>query len=317
MSVKFGVHIAAQFGYDYDTVRQIAVQAESLGYNLLTIGDHLFLDENSAERDCLEAWMLLSALGAQTSKIRLSPLVTANSFRNPALLAKMAATVDVVTNGRLTYGIGAGWKKLEYDAYGYEFPSARTRLEQLEEAVQIAKLMWTEEQTSFKGKHYTIKEAFCAPKPIQKPHPPIMVGGHGKKFTLRIVAKYADMCNFTFQVGSELDLLLDALQSHCRDVGRDYNTIEKTLFTYCAIFEEEQEYEKFVEEFAKRQDSTPEKVKERQKEMPGAWIGTPDLVARKCEFLVEKGFTTFPIRFLFEKDLTMMKLFHKQVASRY
>ncbi|MHA2600552.1 MAG: LLM class F420-dependent oxidoreductase [Candidatus Thorarchaeota archaeon SMTZ1-83] len=316
MQPGFGVHIAPQFGYSYEEVQEIVAHVERKGYNLLTIGDHLFLDENSAERDCMEAWMLVGALASQTSRIRLGTLVSANSFRHPSLMAKMAATADVISNGRLVFGIGAGWKEIEYDAYGYDFPTARVRLEQLEEAVQIIRLMWTEDAASFEGHHYRIRNAFCSPKPIQKPHPPILVGGHGKKHTLRIVAKYADMCNITFQVGFELVDLLDALRLHCEKAGRDYDSIEKTFFVYCAVFEEEQDLELFIENLAMQQGTTSKRLKERHSQMPGSWIGTPESIIEKCRYLQERGFTLFQVRFPFGQDIHMSSLFHERVASR-
>ena len=260
--------------------------------------------------------MLLGALATQTSKIRLGTLVSANSFRHPSLVAKMAATIDVISNGRLVFGIGAGWKELEYNAYGYDFPTTRVRLEQLEEAVQIIRLMWTEEVASFAGEYYRINKAFCSLKPKQKPHPPILVGGHGKKHTLRIVAKYADMCNITFQVGSELDELLGALKIHCRKAGRDYDSIEKTFFAYCAIFEKTNEEESFIENFAKQQGTTSERLKERHAQMPGIWIGTPELIMEKCRYLLDKGFTLFQVRFPYGQDLSMCSLFRECIVSR-
>lgn len=314
MKPRFGVHIAAQFGYSYETSLEIALNAEQLGYDLVTIGDHLFLDENSSNRHCLESWMLLCALATQTSKIRLSTLVSANSFRHPSLLPKMAATADVISNGRIMLGLGAGWKKLEYEAYGYEFPTARIRLEQLEEAIQIIRLMWTEDSASFQGKHYTIKDAFCAPKPIQKPHPPIIIGGHGKKHTLRLVAKYADMCNFTFNVDLEINELLDALKAHCKDVGRDYESVEKTFFAYCVIFQEQEELDAYIDNLAKARGMTPEQVKQRHDSMPGVWIGTPEIVREKCERLVDKGFSYFQVRFQLGEDVPMSTLFKNNVA---
>jgi len=231
-------------------------------------------------------------------------------------MAKMAATADVISNGRLVFGIGAGWKEIEYDAYGYDFPTARVRLEQLEEAVQIIRLMWTEDAASFEGHHYRIRNAFCSPKPIQKPHPPILVGGHGKKHTLRIVAKYADMCNITFQVGFELVDLLDALRLHCEKAGRDYDSIEKTFFVYCAVFEEEQDLELFIENLAMQQGTTSKRLKERHSQMPGSWIGTPESIIEKCRYLQERGFTLFQVRFPFGQDIHMSSLFHERVASR-
>src|SRR5262249_5631816 len=149
--------------------------------------------------------------------------------RQPSLLAKMASTLDHVSGGRLEFGIGAGWFEQEYLGYGYDFPAIRTRLEQLEEALQIFRLMWTEEKASFAGRHYRLREAWCNPKPMQKPYPPIMIGGGGEKVLLRLVAQYADRWNFGGSV-AEFRTKLAILEQHCLAVGRDFAAIEKSWF---------------------------------------------------------------------------------------
>ncbi|MDH5483004.1 MAG: TIGR03560 family F420-dependent LLM class oxidoreductase [Candidatus Bathyarchaeota archaeon] len=310
MRIRFAVHIPAQFGFDYEHAKRVALIAEELSYDLVTIGDHLFLDEQSQDRNCMEAWTLASALAVVTSKIRIGTLVTCNSFRHPGILAKIAATVDNISHGRTLFGIGAGWKKLEYDAYGIPFPPVSERMDQLEEAIQIVKLLWTKPKTTFIGNHYRIKDALCAPKPIQKPHPPILVGGHGKKRTLKIVAKHADMCNMNFEVGPELDELLETLKGHCDAVGRNYNDIEKSFFAYCYITENEEEAESHLIDVAKRSGRT---VSELKTDMPGIWVGTPETVRDRCQNLISKGFTSFQIRFLFGKECEMSELFARQV----
>ncbi|MFX1475313.1 MAG: TIGR03560 family F420-dependent LLM class oxidoreductase [Promethearchaeota archaeon] len=309
MRIRFAVHIAPQFGFSYNHAKRVTLRAEELGYDLVTIGDHLFLDEKSQDRDCYEAWTLASALAAVTTKIRIGTLVTCNSFRHPGILAKIVAAVDNLSNGRTLLGIGAGWKKLEYDAYGIPFPRASERVNQLEEAIQIIKLLWTKPRASFIGNHYKVKDALCAPKPIQKPHPPILVGGHGKRI-LKIVAKHADMCNITFQVGPELNEILETLEAHCNAVGRNFHDIEKSFFAYCYIAENRQESESHLIELAKRGGRT---VNELRTRMPGAWVGTPATIRDRCQSLVSKGFTSFQIRFLFGKECEMSELFASQV----
>ena len=317
MNIRFGVHVAPQFGYEYQAIEDIALLTEKLGYNLLTIGDHLFLDENSEDRDCLEAWSLLSSLVAKTSKIMLGTLVTCNSFRHPSILAKMASTIDVISNGRLLLGIGAGWKKVEYDAYGIPFPKVQDRMDQLEEAVQIIKLMWTEPKASFSGKHYMVKDAFCQPKPIQKPHPPILIGGEGMQRTLRIVAKYGDMCNFTFMLDKDSTILLDKLKEYCKDIGRDYNSIEKTFFTYCMISENKDEVDEFLSRLAQSRGISIEQIEEERLERDGMWVGDPDFLKEKCQTLIDKGFTFFQMRFPMGKETQMCKLFAEKVIPYF
>src|SRR5574337_484768 len=153
-AMRFGVQIEPQFGFSFDDIKDIAHDAERLGADALWVSDHLFLNDTSAAMDCLEAWTLLAALTQVTTRIRLGTLVTCQSYRNPALLAKMAADVDVLSGGRLDVGIGAGWKELEYRAYGYDFPAPGIRVDQLVDTIEICLRMWTEEKASYRGKHY-------------------------------------------------------------------------------------------------------------------------------------------------------------------
>ncbi|MFX0061892.1 MAG: TIGR03560 family F420-dependent LLM class oxidoreductase [Candidatus Hermodarchaeota archaeon] len=316
MKIGFGIHIAPQMGFDYQAVESITLNVERLGYNLVTLGDHLFLDEKSEELNCMETWTLLSALAARTSKIRLGPLVTCNSFRHPSVLAKIAATVDLISKGRLIFGIGAGWKQIEYDAYGIRFPSVSERMDQLEEAIQIIRKLWTEPKATFEGKHYRITNAPCAPKPIQKPYPPLLIGGAGEKRILRMVAKYANMSNFTWQEGSKVDRLLGILRKHCEAVGRDYNSIEKTFLAICFISEDEDEIETRIVETAKRRGISLEQQKKEVSSEPGILYGTPEEVRERCQSLINKGITQFQIRFSEEKELQMSTLFAKSVKDQ-
>lgn len=316
MKIGFGIHIAPQMGFDYQAVESITLNAERLGYNLVTLGDHLFLDEKSEERNCMETWTLLSALAVRTSRIGLGPLVTCNSFRHPSVLAKIAATVDLISKGRLVFGIGAGWKEIEYDAYGIRFPPISERMDQLEEAIQIIRKLWTEPRATFKGKHYQITNAPCAPKPIQKPYPPLLIGGTGEKRILRMVAKYANMSNFPWQEGSKVDRLLGILRKHCEAVGRDYNSIEKTFLALCFIFEDEDEIEVRIAEIAKRRGISLEQQKKELSSEPGVFYGPPEDVRERCQSFINKGITQFQIRFPEEKEFQMSALFAKSVKDQ-
>ena len=177
--LKFGVFLPfyafrnAETASLFNLIQEVTHECERLGYYSVLLDDHLMLNK----MPILECWTTLSALSAATERIRLGTMVTCNSFRNPALLAKMAATVDNISEGRLELAIGAGVQKNEHNAYGFPFPSSKARIERLGEAVEIIKMMWTEEKASYNGKHYLIHDAVCEPKPVQKPHPPITVGG--------------------------------------------------------------------------------------------------------------------------------------------
>jgi len=176
----------------------------------------------------MEGWTILTALAAVTKRIRLATLVSSVHYRNPALLAKMAAGVDQISRGRLTFGIGAGWFEAEYRQYGWEFPPRpAVRIRQMEEAVRLIVSMWTEKRTTFQGKYFHTRDAILEPKPVQKPHPPIMIGGGGEQLTLRAVARLADACN----VGGTPDMVrhkFEVLQRHCEAKRRNYDKIERT-----------------------------------------------------------------------------------------
>ena len=177
----------------------------------------------------LEGWTVLTALAAVTSRIRLATLCTAVGYRNPAHLAKIAASVDLISRGRLTLGIGAGFFEDEYKQYGWAFPPRpATRIRQMEEAVELILKMWTEPRTTFHGRYYHVEDAILEPKPVQKPRPPVMIAGGGEQMTLRAVARLADACNFVGGTIAEIRNKLAVLRRHCEAAGRDYDTIEKT-----------------------------------------------------------------------------------------
>jgi F420-dependent oxidoreductase-like protein len=210
---------------DYRSVLERTLLAEQLGYRSVWLQDHLW-QLRIPELDHPEAIATMAALAARTSRIRIGNLVLCNSYRNPALLAKTLSTIDQISAGRLEIGIGAGWFRREYEAYGYEFGATAVRLAQLEEALQIMNLLFTEVSPSFSGRHYKIDRAYNFPKPTQKPRPPITIGGKGEKVLLRLVARYADRWNAVVSNADEFDHKLRVLKQHCDSVGRDFQTLE-------------------------------------------------------------------------------------------
>ena len=187
--MDLGVQIEPQFGFKFEEILAIANDARAAGFTRLWVSDHLFNDPDAIATDCLEAWTLLAALAVKTEGIRIGAMVTCQSYRNPALLAKIAADVDVMSGGRLEFGVGAGWKELEYRAYGYPFPDGPTRVTQLIETLEICTRMWKEPRATYHGKHYRIDDALCSPKPMQRPLP-IWIGG-SKPRVMRAGARYA------------------------------------------------------------------------------------------------------------------------------
>jgi F420-dependent oxidoreductase-like protein len=295
MSTKVGILIEPVLGFEYDPVEKIALESEKVGYDSIWISDHFFLDTNSEDLNCMEAWTLLAALAAKTEKIRLGTLVTCNSYRYPAVLAKMAATVDVISNGRLFFGIGAGWKEDEYTAYSIPFPSVKERMDRLEEAVQIITLLWTESKATFQGEYYTIEHAVSAPKPVQDPVP-ILIGGGGEKRTLKMVAKYADYCNLALK--SDIQHKLDVLRKHCEKVGRDYNEVGKSVVCGPFVFvtDSEEELQAHIAKKAQESNMSAEDVVALSRQhAPGSWIGYPEDVIERFQYLMGLGIDYFQV----------------------
>ncbi len=233
--MKFGIHNPSwQFGPDpneaFEGVKAKAQWAETHGFVWFSVMDHLIQIPLVGEPDepFIEGWTVLSALAAVTSRIRLATLVSSVAYRNPAHLAKIAAGVDLISRGRLTLGIGAGWFDTEYRQYGWEFPERpAVRIRQMEEAVKLILTMWAEKRATFHGKYFHVEEAILEPKPVQKPRPPVMIAGGGEQLTLRVVARLGDACN-VFGSPDEVARKFAILRAHCETEGRDYATIEKT-----------------------------------------------------------------------------------------
>jgi F420-dependent oxidoreductase-like protein len=244
--MKFGIHNPSWlFGSDpyemFEALKKKAQWAESHGFSWFSLMDHLIQIPNVGVEDepFMEGWSTLSALAAVTSKIRLATLVTSVAYRNPAHLAKIAAGVDIISRGRLTFGIGAGWNISEYRQYGWEFPEKpAVRIAQMEEAIQLVLKMWSEPRATFHGKYFQVEEAILEPKPVQKPHPPVLIGGSGEQLTLRAVARWADACNL-FGDPATVQHKLDVLRGHCEKEGRDYESIERTCLTGFLIAKDE------------------------------------------------------------------------------
>lgn len=195
-------------------------------YDVIWFPDHLMGGSDDPKEVVLEGWTMITYLAAKYPNYKFGPMVMCQSYRNPALLAKMAATLQLLTDGRLILGIGAGWLENEYAAYGYEYPNARDRIEQLSESIDIIRKLWTEEKTTYEGRHYQIYDAYCEPKPHIRP--PILVGGTGVKYTLRVVAEKADWWNIVMEDVEASAHKCTVLRKHCDDVGRDYESIVKT-----------------------------------------------------------------------------------------
>lgn len=224
----------------WQTILDAANKIEALNYESIWVYDHFHTVPKPTQDPTFECWTLMSALSQTTEKVRLGQMCTCNSYRNPSYLTKVASNIDVMSNGRLEYAIGAGWYDHEYKAYGYEYPSDGERLKMLEESLIIYKLMTTEEEPKFEGKYYSIDGAINQPKPIQKPYPPLWVCGGGEKVTLKLLAKYGDYGNWDVDVEGFIHKS-NVLKQHCENEGRDFSEIGRTLHTNVLIANNEDE----------------------------------------------------------------------------
>jgi F420-dependent oxidoreductase-like protein len=214
-----------------DTFAVIAERAERAGLYSLWVMDHFFQIQmvGPAENEMLEGWSALAFAAGRTNRIKLGTMVTGVTYRYPGLLVKTATTLDVLSHGRAYFGIGAAWNEQEHKGLGVPFPPMAERFERLEETLQIAHQMWSGDEKPFEGKHYTLERPLNSPQSVQKPHPPILIGGTGERKTLRMVAQYGDACNLFARLGKdELKRKLDVLRDHCQTLGRPYEEIEKT-----------------------------------------------------------------------------------------
>jgi len=287
----------------YEAMAHVAHESETLGFHSIWLYDHFHTIPFPTQEVTFECWSSTAALARDTKHVRIGQMVTCNGYRNPALLAKMASTVDVLSHGRLDFGIGAGWYEHEYRAYGYSYPETGERLQRLHEAVQIILAMWTQDEAIFEGIYYHVRGAINQPKGAQKPHIPLLIGGGGEKVTLRLVAQYADACN----VGGDIATVkhkFAILKQHCDELGRDYNTIRRTtLIDDCAIAETEDEA---ISKLTLDQRSNLEKLRQTQ------LIGTPSTIRRRLAEYEEAGVQEIIIRFVDATQLESIRLFARE-----
>jgi len=332
--IRFGVVIPQGWSYDLPRTTEMDLQQQikcrqasmqygfskniskavdhSSGFDSLDTYDHFlpYYAQNN-KNDFFECFTLLSSIAALTSKVKLGQVVTCNSYRNPALLAKMLSTLDIISNGRLELGIGAGWHEEEYRQYGYDFLSSVVRIEQLDEAVSIIKAMWTEQRTSFKGKYYSVKDAICNPKPLQKPYPIIMIGGSGEKYLLKVVAKNANRYNHPCGSVELLKRKISKLKEHCVNIGRNPKEIEYSILVSCLIAEEDKMIKDIIDQ-RKKQVHGMQQVREAEN---ASLVGSPENIISGLNKYINIGITHFIMDFVGLGENTI-KLFDSKVIKR-
>lgn len=315
MSMQFGVSLPQGWTMDlasikdpveaYEAMTRVAQTADEAGFDSVWLVDHFHTVPQPSQEVTFESWMTTAALARDTKRVRVGQMVTCNSYRNPALLAKMASTVDVLSHGRLNFGIGAGWYEHEYRAYGYDFPEAPERLRQLREAVQVILAMWTQDEAVFEGQYYQVRGAINQPKGVQKPHIPMLIAGGGEKVTLKLVAQYGDACN----IGGDLETIkhkFDVIKQHCEAIGRDYESIHRTALTFCSIAETDEEA------LAKL---PPQMARMAGDRLGSSLIGSPATIRQRLQAFEEVGVQELIIAFPDALKLDSLRFFAKEFIA--
>ena len=318
MAMKFGIFVPQGWRMDlvgisdpveaYETMTRVAQEADTLGFESIWLFDHFHTVPTPTQEVTFECWTSTAALARDTKRVRIGQLVTCNSYRNPALLAKMASTVDVLSKGRLDFGVGAGWYGNEYQAYGYDYPEAPERLRSLRDAVQVILKMWTENEAVFEGKYHQVHGAINQPKGVQKPHIPLLIGGGGEQVTLKLVAQYGDACNIGHLNPEELVRKFSILKKHCDDVGRDYNSIKRTVLYNCAIGETDAEAMAKTGYYVRNVPAG--QLRER------ALVGTPDAIRKRLVEIEQAGAQEVIIFMQDSKDIEPVRMFAQECMSR-
>jgi F420-dependent oxidoreductase-like protein len=305
---RFGVTLP-QIKRSWQETRATATLLDGLGYDSLWVCDHLY-GVPMPSLPIFEAWSLLAAVASITERAQLGTLVTPPFFRNPAVLAKQIATIDHVSNGRTIAGLGSGWFEAEFQAYGAPFPPLAERMRALEEAVQILRGMWTQEKTTVAGRHFSVKDALCEPKPVRRP--PILIGGGGERLLMGIAARHADIWNNLAVFQPQLGAKVDALRRRCAELGRDFDTIE--VSQQCVVV---------IEETGQAARASLEKAKKiygghmgAGLEEHGIW-GAPEQVIERIERHRRLGCSLFVIEFFGRDTRVPAQLFADKVMPAF
>lgn len=310
MSMKFGIALPQGTMMEfagitdpvetYELLTQVAITAEEVGFDSLWLSDAFWPHDPS--QNLFECWTTVAALARDTKRIRIGQMVTYSGLRQPSLLAKMASTVDVMSHGRLTVGIGSGFPALEgqFRAYGYDFPDLAVRSRQLREAVQILLTMWTQEEASFEGKYYQVHGAINQPKGVQQPHIPLLIGGNGEQVTLKLVAEYGDACHVFGDPGT-ITRKFAVLKQHCEAIGRDYKSIRRMSIAICSL--------------ADTDEQAQARLPEAARAFGGGLIGSSDTIRKILTAFEQAGVQELILRFPNARDLDELRRFAQEFIA--
>jgi F420-dependent oxidoreductase-like protein len=320
LSVRFGVFVPQGWRFDlteiadpveqFEAMTRVAKLADEGGWDSIWVYDHFHTFPTPELETTFECWTITATLARDTSRVRIGQMVSCNGYRNPALFAKIASTVDVASHGRLNAGFGAGWHEGEWRAYGYGFPETSERMRMFREAVQIIHKMWTEDYPRFKGTYYTIDGPINEPKSVQRPKIPLWIGGGGEQVTLKLVARYGDACNVGAGNPETIRQKLDVLKRHCDTENRDYDTIIKSTSTHIHLIEDGADP---VTATAAARGEMPFADFEK-----AAWVGTTDQISERLQTVIDVGID-YAIVYLprVAYDPTPVRRFASEIIPRF
>ena len=294
MTIKFGVFVPQGWRLDLIEIEDPIEQFEAMTavaravdndptWDSIWVYDHFHTTPRPEPETTFECWTITATLARDTERVRIGQMVGCNGYRNPALLAKIVSTIDVASHGRLNAGIGAGWYEHEWRAYGYGFPDIPERMRMFREAVEILHAMWTQDKPQFSGRHYTIDRPINEPKGVQKPHPPLWIGGGGEQVTLKLVAQYGDACNVGGGDPVVIRQKLDVLRRHCESVGRDFDAIVKSTSVNLLLLESGRDPETATATARAPLGMSHEEFSKN------FWVGTPDEIAQRLRPVIAAG----------------------------
>jgi F420-dependent oxidoreductase-like protein len=310
MSMKFGIALPQGTLMElagitdpveaYETMTQVALTAEEVGFDSLWLSDAFWPGDPS--QNLFECWTTVAALARDTRRARIGQMVTYSGLRQPSLLAKMASTVDVMSHGRLTLGIGSGYPGLEaqFRAYGYDFPALAVRSRQLREAIQILLAMWTQEEATFEGTYYQIRDAINQPKGVQRPHIPLLIGGNGEQVTLKLVAQYGNACH-VFGDPATMAHKFAVLKQHCEAIGRDYESIRRASIAICSL--------------ADTDEQAQARLPEAARAFGGGLIGSPGTIRKIIVAFEQAGVQELILRLPNARDLDELRRFAQEFIA--
>ena len=312
---KIGIMLEAQEDLTWQRWHNVVDRAEALGFESLWRSDHLIPLVSDHKKEALEAWVSFATLAVRTRKIRFGPMVSPMTFRHPSLVAKMAASIDQLSGGRLEMGLGAGWHHEEHVAFGVPFHTMRDRFEMLEEGLQVIVALWTRDDVSFNGKHYSLEKVTCYPKPAQRPHPPIIIGGNGERRTIPLTATYADEWNASGLTLERFTAKREILRAHCEKAGREPDSVKCSLMATFLIGRDEGELQRRLDRIQGITTSGHDLTGLSSGDLVRrGWIaGTPAQVVEQMQALAQAGVWRFVLQIYDYDDLEVLDILASDV----